>query len=442
MTRTELNVSQHQLNEIRQKYKRDRTDNEPDVFDEATEQYETDEEKYEAVKEISRGLVRENNDLKAELKTLKEDAETAASKTSICDARIIELENELQELKSTNTELNNHIKQQDRTIEDMQNEIKKKNSDLQKSKLENEATVTAIGERDSHIGNLKTEVAALNKQLTDKKIEVQHLSDKIAKCDAHINKLQRKMESERKEKDNVINQLKLIEQNYTEAQRDIKCLTEDINALIDVKVRQDGKNSELNNANIEIEAQLHNLELDNENIARNLKNICDKNKILRNELRVLTSRDKIQSKEILLLLGINQNLDDRVTHLRATIYELRKMLVSAEQVCQNIKNELLILQEDNYNLQATSIRQNDEISELQAEKERNKADAIKLNKEICIKKEMIKLFKRDIDAVAELKNDNDRLRHTDTTLFRICCCAVILYVIVYLCRQLVATYET
>ena len=97
------------------------------------------------------------------------------------------------------------------------------------------------------------------------------------------------MESERKEKDNVINQLKLIEQNYTEAQRDIKCLTEDINALIDVKVRQDGKNSELNNANIELEAQLHNLELDNENIARNLKNVCDKNKILRNELRVLTS---------------------------------------------------------------------------------------------------------------------------------------------------------
>ena len=169
MTRTELNVSQHQLNEIRQKYKRERTDNESDVFDEATEQYETDEEKYEAVKEISRGLIRENNDLKAELKILKEDAETAASKTSICDARIIELEIELQELKSTNTELNNHIKQQDRTIEDMQNEIKKKNCDLQKSKIENEATVTAIGERDSHIRNLKTEVAALNKQLTDKK---------------------------------------------------------------------------------------------------------------------------------------------------------------------------------------------------------------------------------------------------------------------------------
>ena len=208
--------------------------------------------------------------------------------------------------------------------------------------------------------------------------------------------------------------MKLIEQNYTEAQRDTKCLTKDINALIDVKVRQDGRNSELNNANIKMETQLHNLELDNEKIARNLKNVCDKNKILRDELRVLTSRDEIQSKEILLLLGINQNLDDRITHLRATIYELRKMLVFDA----------------------------DEISELQAEKERNEADAIELNKEKCIKKEMIKLFKTDIDAVAELKKDNDRLRHTDTTRFRVWCFAVILYVIVCLCKQLVATYET
>ena len=51
---------------------------------------------------------------------------------------------------------------------------------------------------------------------------------------------------------------------------------------------------------------------------------------------------------------------------------------------------------DNSNLKATSTRQNDEISELQAEQERNEADEIELSEELWIKGEMIKLFKMEL----------------------------------------------
>ena len=45
-----------------------------------------------------------------------------------------------------------------------------------------------------------------------------------------------------------------------------------------------------------------------------------------------------------------------------------------------------------------------EISDIRAENERNEADVIELNNELRNKKELIKRFRKDIDAVAELKN--------------------------------------
>ena len=95
--RTSLDLSKQQLREIRNKYKQDTTENEQDVLDKATEQYETDEEKCNAMKEISRNLLKENNDLKAEVNTLKGNVETAATTNNTCYDRIKELENELQE---------------------------------------------------------------------------------------------------------------------------------------------------------------------------------------------------------------------------------------------------------------------------------------------------------------------------------------------------------
>ena len=123
-----MDESQHQLNEIRNKYKRDRIDNESGAFClvryplpycfRVINQDEPDEHKYKAMVEIIRGLIRENDNLNAEL---NEVVKTAASKNIICDVRMIELEIELQWLKSINTKLI-------RTIEDMKKEIKKKDS--------------------------------------------------------------------------------------------------------------------------------------------------------------------------------------------------------------------------------------------------------------------------------------------------------------------------
>ena len=239
---------------------------------------------------------------------------------------------------------------------------------------------------------------------------MQHLSDKKAEYQACINEIQQKTKSEQQEIEKIIEQLKLLEQDYTEAQADAKYLTKDINVLIEAKIRQDGTIAQLKKANIEMVTQIQNLEIKNEDITRKLQTGCNKNKISRNTIRAL-----------------------------------RNKLALAEQETQSIGNELSKqisnLQAENDNLKATSIRINYEISNLLAEKERNETDIIMLTNELRIKKELIKMFKKDIDAVAELKNDNDRLRHTDTTLFRISCCAVILFVIVCLGWQLVATYE-
>ena len=117
--RTSLTLTKKQLCAIRNKYKRDSTENKPDVLEEATEQYQTGEERYDAMTEVARNLIRENEDLKAEMYMLKEQVDSAATEKTKYDHRIDELENELQEFKSTNEKLNNDIVQKDRKLDDL-----------------------------------------------------------------------------------------------------------------------------------------------------------------------------------------------------------------------------------------------------------------------------------------------------------------------------------
>ena len=161
---------------------------------------------------------------------------------------------------------------------------------------------------------------------------------------------------------------------------------------------------------------IHNLEIKNVDSTRKLQSACDRNETLRNKIRALTNDTKRQTKEVLHLTTVNHKLHAENTRL----------------------------QQNNNDLEETKIRLIDEITELLTEKEKSEADIIGLNNEIRKSKELIKSFKKDIDAVAELRRDNDRLRRTDTTLFRIRCCAIILSILftaVCLCWQWFDTPE-